>query len=119
MEKLVGAGQNIDDSVDKALMAGAPLIQDEMLARVPFSTGNLAEHIAIKGPERDGNFHSVEVGIIHDINFTDEDTARYGNAQEYGTSTMEAQPFIRPGMDNGKGKANKAMKESLMKDGAI
>lgn len=119
LEKIARAGTNIDDSADKALMAGASVIQNEMLVNVPIFTGNLAEHIAIKGPKQDGNLHSVEVGVIHDINFTNAETARYGNAQEYGSAKNAAHPFIRPGMDHGKHGATKAMKESLVEDGAI
>lgn len=119
LERVIQAGQDIDASADKALSAGGEVIQNEMLVNVPILSGNLADHIQIKGPEQDGNYHSVEVGVIHDKNFTDEETARYGNAQEYGSVKNEAHPFIRPGIANSKTKARKAMKESLIEDGAI
>lgn len=119
LEKIAKAGSNIDASADKAVLAGGEVFQDEMIANVPLLTGNLADHIKIKGPIRDGNFHYVEVGVIHDDAFTDAETARYGNAQEYGSVKNAAHPYIRPGATSGKPKATKKMKESLIEDGAI
>jgi len=119
LERIARAGINIDDSADKALLAGGEEIQEEMLRHVPQFTMNLAKHIQIKGPIRDGNYHFVEVGVIHDAAFTDANTARYGNAQEYGSVKNVAHPYIRPGMKIGKSAATKAMKESLKADGAI
>jgi HK97 gp10 family phage protein len=119
LEKIARAGTNIDASVDKALLVGGVVIQEEMITNTPLLTGNLAEHIQIKGPERDGNYHSIEVGLIHDSAFTDAETARYGNAQEYGSVKNAAHPYIRPGMKTGGPKATKKMKESLIEDGAI
>ena len=116
LEKIARAGTDIDASADKALMAGAEVIQEEMLRLVPQFTMNLAKHIRIKGPKRDGNYHSVEVGVIHDIAFTDANTARYGNAQEYGTSSMPAHPYIRPTMTTDKRKILQAIKASLFAD---
>jgi HK97 gp10 family phage protein len=111
------AGKDIDTAVDKALLAGAQVIQEEMISLAPVKTGNLRDHIKIKGPIADGNYHYCEVGIIHDISFTDAETARYANSQEYGTSKMAAHPYIRPGIDNAKKAARKAMRDSLKKDG--
>ncbi len=119
LEKIARAGTNIDASADKALLAGGVVIQEEMIVNTPLLTGNLADHIQIKGPEQDGNYHSIEVGLIHDLAFTDAETARYGNAQEYGSVKNSAHPYIRPGMKNGGPKATKKMKESLIEDGAI
>ena len=119
LENIAKAGRDVDASADRALLAGGELLQDGMIRRAPELTGNLKGHIKIKGPEQEGNFHSIEVGVIHDRKFTDEETARYANAQEYGTSSMGAQPYVRPTLDEDKRKARKAMKESLEKDGVI
>jgi HK97 gp10 family phage protein len=81
--------------------------------------GNLKAHIKIDGPHHDGNYHWAMVGVIHDIAFTDAETARYGVAQEYGTSSMAAQPYIRPTIDEDKGKAGKAMLEVFKEAGAL
>jgi HK97 gp10 family phage protein len=119
LETLAEAGQNVDASATRAVEAGSEVAQAGMVRRVPVDTGNLRDHIRIKGPEQDGNFISAEVGVIHSAGFTDADTARYGNAQEYGTAEMAAQPYIRPALDEDKGKIRKVMRESLEKDGKL
>lgn len=119
LEDLARAGKDVDEAASKAILAGAEVIQLEMRVLAPVDTGNLREHIRIKGPIRDGNYHFVEVGVIHEIAFTDADTARYANAQEYGTSKMAAHPYIRPGWDGGRRAALAAMKESLQADGTL
>jgi HK97 gp10 family phage protein len=119
LEKLANAGRDVDESVQKALIAGANVAQKGMQKRVRKKEHNLEKHIQIDGPHQDGNFSYVDVGVIPKKSFTDADTARYGNAQEYGTSSMEAQPYIRPTMKEDAGKIRKAIKNSLIEDGVI
>jgi len=116
LEKLANAGRDVDESVQKALIAGANVAQKGMQKRVRKDTYNLQDHIQIDGPHQDGNFSFVDVGVIPKKSFTDADTARYGNAQEYGTSSMAAQPYIRPTMQNDKAKIRRAIKDSLKED---
>jgi len=56
--------------------------------------------------------------VIHDKAYTDAETARYGMAQEYGTSSMSAHPYIRPTLkaDNRKirGAERKVLKEDAI-----
>jgi HK97 gp10 family phage protein len=84
-----------------------------MKRRVPKDTHNLESHLVIWGPRQDGNFHYILVGLVN----ADAKTARYGTAQEYGTSSMAAQPYIRPTLDEDKSKAGKAMLEVLKEAG--
>jgi len=119
LENIANAGENIDDATEKAVMAGAKVAKDGMQRRVPKDTHNLEEHIKIKGPQRDGNFIFAEVGVIHDKALTDAETARYGNSQEFGTSSMQAQPYIRPTMRSDKSKIRNAEKESLKEDAIL
>lgn len=107
LEKIVKAGQNVDIAADQALAAGGDILLGGMQRRVPKDTHNLEQHLVVDGPHRDGNFHYVEVGLAK---HADAETARYGNAQEYGTSSMPAQPYIRPTLDSDMGKARKAMR---------
>lgn len=116
LENLARAGADIDVAAERALMEGAKVIQEQMIADVPIDTGNLKDHIKIKGPQRDANYIYVEVGVIHDKDFTDDETARYANSVEYGNSSMAAQPFIRPAFDKSKSAAVRAMKEVLMQE---
>lgn len=119
MEHLAQAGEDVDAAAARAVLTGAELAQDGMVRRVPVDKGNLRDHIQIKGPDQDGNYISVEVGLIHDRNYTDAETARYGNAQEYGTSSMAAQPYIRPTMQGDRRKIRQAMIDSLKQDGKL
>lgn len=119
LEDIQRAGLNVDAAADRALLAGAQVAQAGMKRRAPKDTHNLEEHVKIKGPITNGTKHSIDVGLIHDKSYTDEETARYGNAQEYGTSSMPAQPFIRPTMDEDRAKISKAMEASLKVEGVI
>lgn len=107
MEQIARLGKNLDAVVDRALEAGAEVLLDGMQRRVPKDTHNLEENLHIDGPHQDGNYHYITIGLIG----ADAETARYGNAQEYGTSSMAAQPYIRPTLDSDKRKAGAAMKK--------
>jgi HK97 gp10 family phage protein len=119
MEKIQKTGESVDDAAERSVLAGAEVAQEEMIDRAPELTGNLKKHIKIKGPKRDGNEVSAEVGVIHDIKYTDAETARYAMAQEYGTSSMPANPYIRPAWKKGMRKIRKAQRESLKKDAIL
>lgn len=119
LEAIVRAGRDIDEAAASAVLAAAEVLQDGMQARVPVRTGNLRAHIRIKGPVREGNETSCEVGVIHDKAFTDDDTARYGNAVEYGTAHTPAQPYIRPALAEDRSKARRAMRGALIEAGLI
>lgn len=111
MIKLAKLEGDIDKAAQEAVLAGAEVAQKGMIRRAPVDTGNLRAHIKIKGPDIDGNFVVCEVGIIHDKNLTDAETARYATAQEYGTSSMAAHPFIRPTMHEDKRKITTAIRK--------
>ena len=106
LEDLVKNGKNIDLVVPKALKAGGGVLLDGMKKRVRKDTHNLEEHLVMDGPYQDGNYHFVKVGLSQKA---DAETARYANAQEYGTSSMPAQSYIRATEDHDLGKARKAM----------
>jgi HK97 gp10 family phage protein len=110
LERIARAGRDVDRAAGEAVLAGGEVLLEGMQRRVAKDTHNLEEHLVIDGPQQDGNYVFVTVGLSKDA---DADTARYGNAQEYGTSSMAAQPYIRPTMDNDASKARKAMKESF------
>ena len=106
LEDLVKNGKNIDLVVPKALKAGGGVLLDGMKKRVRKDTHNLEEHLVMDGPYQDGNYHFVKVGLSQKA---DAETARYGNVQEYGSSSMPAQSYIRATKDHDLGKARKAM----------
>lgn len=112
LEEIARLGRDVDAAAASALQAGGEVLLDGMVRRVPKDTRNLERHLVIKGPMRDGNFIAVEVGLIG----ADANTARYGNAQEYGTSSMPAQSYVRATAEADKGKAAKAMRDRLAQE---
>lgn len=115
LEDLARAGQDVDAAVQRALPKGADQILPEMKTLVPKDTHNLEAHLSIEGPHREGNFSYVEIGIIT----ADKETAIYGNVQEFGSSSVAAQPYIRPSLKSKKAAAMRAMKESLKSEGLV
>lgn len=113
LEDLARAGQDVDAAAQKALVAGGEVLAADMRVRVPKDTHHLEETIGVSDPHQDGNFSYVNVGVITD----DAETAIYGNVQEFGSSSVQAQPYIRPSFRSKKSAAMKAMKASLEEDG--
>ena len=115
LEDLAAAAKDIDAAAGRAIEAGQDVALKGMRRRAPKDTHNLEEHLVITEVRIDGNFVYGEVGLIG----ADADTARYGNAQEYGTSNMAAHPYIRPTMQGDKGKIRKAMRVVLEEEGKL
>lgn len=115
LEKLAQAEIDVDAAADRALLAGGEIALAGMQKRAHELTGNLKRKL-VKGPaQRDGNTHTVRIGLVG----ADADTARYGNAQEFGTASMAARPYIRPAMDEDKRMISAAMRDSLIQDGKL
>lgn len=117
LEDLAKAAEDIDQVVQEVLMDAALDVQAEMRSLVPVDTGNLLAHIQIDGPHQEGNFSYVEVGVIHDIEHTDANTAIYGNVMEYGSARVAPQPYIRPALARKKGVIKIALKKALARFG--
>ncbi len=115
LQVIADAGASVDDAAENAVVAGADVLLDGMQRRVPKDTMNLHDHLKRTQPKREGNFISVQVGIIE----ADAETARYGNVQEFGSATMKAQPYIRPTLDGDKAKMRRAQRQSLEADGVL
>ena len=96
LEALQKAGRDIDLVSRGALKEAGEILKADMISRVPIDTGNLMRHIKIFTPSREGHFNYIVVGIIHDLDYTDERTAIQANAIEFGSVHAAAQPFIRP-----------------------
>ena len=112
LERVAQAGKDLDTAADQALAAGGEILLAGMQRRVPKDTHNLEGNLEMTEPQRDGNFHVIEVGLSKKA---DAETARYGNVQEYGSSSMAAQPYVRPALDEDMGKARVAMRQILKK----
>jgi HK97 gp10 family phage protein len=115
LERIVQAGRDVDAAAAKALAAGAAVALEGMQQRVAVVTGNLKDNLVATESQQDGNYVFVKVGLIS----ADPDTARYGNAQEFGTSSMPAHPYVRPALDEEKARIRAAIKQSLIEDGTV
>lgn len=115
LERIARAGRDIDAAADRALADGGQVLVGGMKQRAPKDTHNLENHLVMDGPKQDGNYHYIEVGLVG----ADAETARYGTAQEYGTSSMAAQPYIRPTLDRDMRKARGAMKAVFEEEGML
>ena len=116
LEAIAKAGRDVDAAAAEGLAAGGEILLAGMQRRVPRDTGNLAKSLSVDGPHQDGNYHYILVGLGKGA---DADTARYGNAQEYGTSSMAAHPYIRPTINSDMSKARKAMREVFKAMGVL
>lgn len=116
LERLVAAHADIDAICDEALAAGGEVLLEGMQRRVPVDTGNLKDNLTVTEPMHDGNFHSINIGLVQGV---DAKTMTYGMVQEYGSGHVAAQPYIRPTMDEDMGKARKAMKKIFVEKGAL
>jgi HK97 gp10 family phage protein len=116
LERIARAGRDIDAAAGKAVAAQGDLILEGMEARAPVLTGKLKITLARTPVRQDGNFVYIEVGMPRDA---DADVARYGNAQEYGTSSMPAHSYIRAGFDEKKNKARALARKVLEQDGML
>ena len=123
MEALAKAGADVDAAADRALIAGAKAVLAPMREYVPVGTapkdphpGWLKSMLAWFNLKREGNVHSIEVGVRDDA---PAEVARYGNVQEYGSVHMPAQSYIRAAWDAHKAKIRKAQIESLKGEGLL
>lgn len=107
LERLQKAGRDIDAVSDQALAQGGEILLGGMKTRVPKDTHNLENSLKIDGPHQDGSFHYIEVGVID----ADDDTARYGNVQEFSSAHTPAQPYVRPTLDGDMAKARAEMRK--------
>ena len=117
LEKVANAGANIDEAASKAVDAGGEVILEGMERRAPELTGNLKRQIRKIGPDKDGNFHFVKVGVFNVKR--NKAGASYLFYQEMGSVHNAPHPYIRPAFDEDKGKARKAELESLKESGAL
>lgn len=85
-----------------ALMAGALPIQTAAAQKAPVDTGTLRRSIHTETAE-------IDSGVAARIGTNVE----YAAAQEFGTSRMRAQPYLRPAYDEQKAAALKEMARAL------
>ncbi|HLR91835.1 MAG TPA: HK97-gp10 family putative phage morphogenesis protein [Atopostipes sp.] len=102
-QQLEKMGYDVKQNEEKALVAGAEVMQKATKGQVRVRTGNLKDHIEIS---------DVENGEVY-VYVDQQGQAYYGFFLEMGTSKMRAQPFMGPAFNRSKGQIERAMADSL------
>lgn len=103
----------IDDIAGDMLDAGAEVALAGMQRRVRVRTSKLKDHLKRSEIKRDGNVSFVEIGLIN----APAEVVRYGTVNEFGSSSVKAQSYVRATMNEDKGKIYRAMKARLKAGG--
>lgn len=98
----------IVDEIEDIIKKAAEKIRDEAKEKVPELTGKLKDPIEIKTLEIKKDEIKIGIGPVGDDVF-------YWFFVEYGTSKMEAQPYLRPAFDNNKKAVEKEIAKGLQK----
>lgn len=98
---------------NKALLAGAEVINKEIVKNAPERTGHAKKFLKISKVSKEKGIKVVKVGISKG----DNSEAFYLKFHEYGTSKMVARPFMRPAFERKRKEAleatHKVIKEGL------
>lgn len=100
------------DISEKVLKEGANEVLDDMKRSVPVDTGHLKKSLEVYGMSGRGSSANIKVGI----NPSRRDELRYGFYQEYGHSRMVGTHWLSQSWDTGKIKADKKIKEGIVRE---
>jgi len=101
--------------LQKALAKAAEPIRDYAIGAALVATGGLARSITIRPVgDKDPARAAVRIGPAWSV-YNKQGVVEYGKFQEYGTSEMAAQPFLRPALDAGKDEAIDRLKAEIKK----
>lgn len=113
MEDLARLEKDGIDAVAREMIdAGADVALEGMLKRVPVRKvrgGRLKSYLSRTPVKGDGNRVYAQIGLIN----APADVARYGTAQEFGTSRHAAQSYMRTTMKQDRAKIYRAMKAAM------
>lgn len=118
MEGLTAMGEDVDKAAAVALTAAAETALDLMLPKIHVDEGDLLATFTNGEIEREGNVTSILIGQPDDKRTSKRDAIK-ANVFEYGSSSMAADPIVRPVMTAGKNKLTKAMQKKLEEQGYL
>lgn len=118
-DQLAELGEDIDQVAAESLDAGADVVLAGMKKRVPVDTGDLKNQLKKGKVKRDGNVTMIEIGQVGEDSKISPRDAIKANVNEFGSSSMPAQPFVRPTMTEDKSKINKAMRKPFIDRGIV
>ena len=91
-DKLKEMGRKGSQIENKALLAGAEIINNEIKKNAPTKTGHAKSFLKVSKVKKEKGIKVVKVGISK----SDNSEAFYLKFHEYGTSKMPARPFMKP-----------------------
>lgn len=110
LEEMGRKGSSLEN---KALIAGAEIINREIIRNAPERTGHAKKFLKVSKVSKEKGIKVVKVGISKG----DNSEAFYLKFHEYGTSKMPARPFMRPAFERKRKEAleatHKVIKEGL------
>lgn len=104
LDKLGQKGSRIEN---KALKEAGNIVKESIIKEVPVRTGKLKENITVSNVKSKDGVKKVEVGPGKD--------EYYAAFLEFGTTNMNANPFISRGYENSKEEAKKVIVEEIKK----
>lgn len=104
LDKLGQKGSKIENT---ALKEAGNIVKESIVKEVPVKTGKLKENITVSNVKSKDGVKKVEVGPGKD--------EYYAAFLEFGTTNMNANPFISRGYENSKEEAEKVIVEEIKK----
>jgi HK97 gp10 family phage protein len=104
IDKLGQKGSRIENT---ALKEAGNIVKESIVKEVPVRTGKLKENITVSNVKSKDGVKKVEVGPGKD--------EYYAAFLEFGTTNMDANPFISRGYENSKEEAEKVIVEEIKK----
>lgn len=104
IDKLGQKGSRIENT---ALKEAGNIVKESIVKEVPVRTGKLKENITVSNVKSKDGVKKVEVGPGKD--------EYYAAFLEFGTTNMDASPFISRGYENSKEEAEKVIVEEIKK----
>lgn len=84
----------LESAASEIVLSGANIIEHEIASRIPEKTGRLKTNLVTKV--------SSAMATVEMRHSGPEESGHYAIFQEFGTSTMPARPFFRPGIEAAK-----------------
>lgn len=108
LEELGRKGTKIEN---EALLAGAEVVNKEIVRNAPEKTGRAKQFLKVSKVTKEKGIKVVKVGISRE----DNSEAFYLKFHEYGTSKMSARPFMRPAFERKRKEALEKTHEVIRK----
>jgi HK97 gp10 family phage protein len=102
-------GDAAADALDKASRAGADIVLAQAKQKAPVDTGKLRDSLILKKSKL------KNPNVKSEYYVTKKSGVKHFAPVELGTSKMQAQPFLRPAVDENKRSVAKAVNDELLR----